>query len=288
MPGSVAPRPETRESSAIRAPYASNAGRNCPAVPQVWSWLLFWFVGYSRRYLRRHFHSLRISRAGLPPKVDGTPVIIYANHASWWDALVFLVLTAEFFPDSTAFAPMEAAMLAKYRFFRRLGFFGVEQHSRRGAAQFLRTAEAVLQSPHSLLAITPQSRFADVRERPLHFEAGLGTLAARAGRAVFVPFAAEYVFWEERLPEILVRFGVATFTPSSSGLNRGAKYWTALFEQKMVETQDALAMEVKRRDPADFQVLLRGGAGQGGVYDWWRNWQARLRGEPFRKEHGSK
>jgi hypothetical protein len=45
---------------------------------------------------------------------------------------------------------------------------------------------------------------------------------------------------------------------------------------------------VQQRKASDFQIVLRGGAGQGGVYDIWRYAKAKLRGEPFRKEHGDK
>jgi len=249
---------------------------------------LRWFIWYSRRYVRRHFHSLRVSLKGLPPETRELPLVIYSNHASWWDALVCLVLKEQFFPGHTAFAPIDAAMLARYKFFQRLGFFGVEQHSRRGAIQFLRTAEAILQSPRNLLAITPQGRFVDVRERPIRFESGLGHLATRVQRALFVPFAAEYVFWEERLPEILVRFGEPVHVCSTHTADFDAKQWSNFFEQKLATAQDALAAEVLRREPGDFQILLRGGAGQGGVYDWWRAAKAKWRGEKFRKEHGSK
>jgi 1-acyl-sn-glycerol-3-phosphate acyltransferase len=250
--------------------------------------LLRWFTWYSRRYVRRHFHSLRVSRAGLPPETGGLPLVIYSNHASWWDALVCLVLKEEFFPGHTAFTPIDAAMLARYKFFRRLGFFGVNRHSRRGAVEFLRTAEAVLQVPRNLLAITPQSRFVDVRVRPIRFESGLGHLATRAQQALFVPFAAEYVFWEERLPEILVRFGEPVEIHPQHRAAFDSKYWTMLFEQKLTETQDALAAEAQRRNPADFEMRLRGGAGQGGVYDFWRWFKSKWRGETFRKEHGDK
>ena len=44
----------------------------------------------------------------------------------------------------------------------------------------------------------------------------------------------------------------------------------------------------QRRDPDDFQQILRGGAGQGGIYDWWRMFSAKLRGEQFNREHGRK
>lgn len=257
-------------------------------VPKISRPLLNWFTWYSRRHVRRHFHTMRVSRAGLPPAITQTPLVIYSNHASWWDALVGLVLKSELFPEGPAFAPIDARQLERYRFFRKLGFFGVEQKTRRGAVQFLRTAENILREPNSLIVVTPQGRFADARERPVRFEAGLGHLAARVESAVFLPMATEYVFWEERLPEILVRFGEPVRVGSTHTADFDAKYWNVFFEQKLAVTQDALAAEVLRREAGDFQILLRGGAGQGGVYDWWRAAKAKWRGEKFRREHGTK
>lgn len=258
-----------------------------PSLPRISSPLLRWFTWYSRRYVRRHFHSVRVSRAGLPP-VSNLPLVIYSNHASWWDALVCLVLKEEFFPDRAAFAPMDAEMLERYKMFRWLGFFGVERKTRRGAIQFLRATDTILQSPGHLLAVTPQGRFADARERPVRFEAGLGHLAGRAPKVLFVPFAVEYVFWEERLPEILVRFGESVEARREHATEFEPAYWTNLFEQRLTSAQDALAAESQRRDPNDFQPILRGGAGPGGIYDWWRLLTAKLRGKAFRREHGRK
>jgi 1-acyl-sn-glycerol-3-phosphate acyltransferase len=255
--------------------------------PAISPLLLGWFTWYSRRYLRRHFHSLRISRSGFVPKAEGFPLVIFSNHTSWFDPLVGLVLKEHCFTQRKLSAPMDAAALGRYGFFRKLGFFPVEQKSARGAVQFLRAAGEIMRSPSSLLAVTPQSRFADVRERPVKFAGGLGLLATRVERAVFVPLALEYVFWEERLPEILVRFGTPTTIGSGSGKHSAAE-WTAFFEARMAENQDALALEAQRRDPASFENILRGGAGQGGVYDWWRAVKARFRGEFFQKEHGNR
>ena len=290
-------------------------------LPTISRPLLRWFTWYSRRYLRRHFHSLRVSLAGLPLGGAGAPLVIYSNHASWWDALVGLVLKAEFLSERKAFAPIDAGMLERYKIFARLGFFGVARGleaasttelsgaslasgppknartlkrpegrapSRRGAIQFLRTAENILRDANSLLVITPQGRFADVRERPVRFAAGLGHLAARVERAVFLPMAVEFVFWEERLPEILVRFGEPVEVGAEHSAAFDAKYWTVRFEQKLADTQDALAAQAQRRNPDEFQTVLRGGAGQGGIYDWWRAAKARMCGETFRKEHGTK
>lgn len=291
MPPTTAFTSHTGQKAAW-APSSLAGRKRAPApdaqLPVISPLLLKWFTWYSRRYIRQHFHSLRISRAGLPADTRGLPLVLYTNHASWWDPLVCLVLKAEFFPERAGFAPIDGAMLDRYKMFRKLGFFGVEQGTRRGAVQFLRTAETILRDPNHLLAITPQSRFADVRERPVQFQSGLGHVAARVEHALFVPLAMEFVFWEERLPEVLVRFGNPIEVKHEHAKSFDADDCRTLFEQEMTETQDALAAEVKRRDSDAFEVILRGGAGQGGVYDWWRALRAKVRGETFKREHGGK
>jgi len=259
-------------------------GRERDHIPMTSPLLLRWFTAYSQRYLRRHFHSLRVSRTGLPPRDCEAPLVIFSNHASWWDPLMWLALKAEFFPTHRSFSPIDEEALTRYKLLGRLGFFGVEKKTARGAIQFLRTAESVLQKPAHILALTPQGRFADVRERPVSFETGLGHLAARVEGATFVPMASEFIFWEERLPEILVRFG----EPITSNETRDAERWTLLFESKLEAAQDLLAIESRRRNPDDFQVVLRGRAGQGGVYDWYRAAKAKIRGEKFVPDHGDK
>ena len=262
---------------------------NRVSLPPI-SWkLLRLFTWYSRRYVKNHFHAVRLSQSGFPPEVGSIPLVIYSNHASWWDPLVGLVLRDDFFPSQGVYAPMDAQMLRRYGFFRRLGFFGVEPQTRRGAVQFLRTAEAVLASSENILAVTPQGRFADVRERPVRFASGLGHLAARVRRASFTPLAIEYVFWEERLPEILVRFG-APIEVRGGGESEGENgaHWTAVFEKALEQTQEALRVEACRRCPDDFVKLFGGRAGQAATYDFWRYLKSYWSDEPFRKEHGFK
>lgn len=255
------------------------------SLPRVSPLLLRWFTGYSRRYLRRHFHAVRLSHGGPPPVQPALPLVVYSNHASWWDPLVGLVLKSEFFPQHTLHAPIDAEMLRRYRMLGRMGFFGVEQGTRRGAVDFLRTGAAVLQHADRLLAVTAQGRFADVRERPVRFQPGLAHLAGRVAQALFLPMAIEYVFWDDRLPEVLVRFGEPLVLGRASVAALSTEERTRLLEQRLESAQDALALEARRRDPATFRTLLRGGAGQGGIYDWWRAVRARWRGQTFTPDH---
>jgi 1-acyl-sn-glycerol-3-phosphate acyltransferase len=251
-------------------------------------WLRRTFSAYSRWYVSRHFHSVRISRTGFPPHVHGLPLVLYVNHASWWDPLVCLLLQNHFFNSHRAFAPMDARALQKYRFFGRLGFFPVEQDNVRGALQFLRTAGVLLTDSHAALWITPQGRFADIRERPVRFRPGLGHLPRHVERAAFIPVALEYVHWEERTPEVVCRFGSMDVAGTKSGrLRAGDSEWTRHFEQELAATQDALAAEVQRRCAADFECILTGKSGVGMAYDTWRACRAAFRGARFQRKHGS-
>jgi 1-acyl-sn-glycerol-3-phosphate acyltransferase len=244
------------------------------------------FGYYTRRYLCRHFNAVRLSRLGGRPIACDGPLIVALNHPSWWDPLVGLFVAERLFPERQVYGPIDAAALARYRLFARLGFFGVEQGSRRGAAQFLRMSEAVLGDPKAMLWLTPQGRFADVRERPLRFQPGLGHLAARLSAATVVPLVLELVPWEERLPEVLIRFGQPIPVRNGGGERHPPDAWTARFESGMEQALDALAAEAIARRPAEFEVLLEGRRGVGGIYDLWRRLRAAWRGERFDPKHG--
>lgn len=87
------------------------------------------------------------------------------------------------------FIPMEAEALSRYGFMRRLGVFGIEQQSARGAVAFLRTAQSVLANPGHMLWMNAPGRFCDVRERPVPIAPGLTRLAELAPDARFLPRA---------------------------------------------------------------------------------------------------
>ena len=254
------------------------------AVPQPWPWAVRGFRGYARRYVAKHFHALRLARATLPDLGDG-PVLLVLNHPSWWDPLIATVLSG-CWPERTHFAPMDAAALERYGIFRRLGMYGVAAGTLRGAATFLHVGNAILARPDALLWVTAQGRFADVRERPAGLLPGVGRLAATMTHGVVVPLALEYTFWNERLPEALVRFGPPVAVTEYPGRTPAA--WTQHIATCLEETQDALATAARRRDPAAFTTVVGGQAGVAGVYGRWQRLAAWWRGRPFQAEHGTK
>lgn len=240
--------------------------------------LLFrWFVGYSRRHVRRHFRALRLSMKGPAPGAellgDG-PLVVLMNHPSWWDALVGLILTEQL-PDRAHFAPMDAGPLRSFRFFKRLGFFGIEPGTIRGAARFLRVSEGILSRPGSSLWITAQGTFVDARERPVSIRSGIAHLAARLQSGHVLPLAVEYTFWDERYPEALAAFGAPI---AIQGGPSNVREWKRLLEVELEAAQDRLARDARAREPERFQAVLRGRGGVGGVYGAWLRLRALFAG----------
>ncbi|MGL4514191.1 MAG: lysophospholipid acyltransferase family protein [Lacipirellulaceae bacterium] len=258
--------------------------------PAVSPWLLGWFLWYVRRYLRKSFHSVALLGGEGPCVPLDAPLVVYMNHASWWDPLVAMHLAAAELPGKALYAPFDAEALARYPVFERLGFFGVEQETRRGAAAYLRTSRDVLARPGGSLWITPEGRFVDPRDEAVAFKPGLAhvieDLAASNPSTVVLPLAIEYPFWEERLPEALAAWGEPIVVADHAGLDKGA--WDALLRERLRATQGALSQASIARNAAAFRVLLGGAEGVGGPYEGWRKLIARATGRRYQPNHSDK
>jgi 1-acyl-sn-glycerol-3-phosphate acyltransferase len=246
-----------------------------------------WFMWYVRRYLRRHFHAVRLlaGPAAGPgdPDVADEPLLIYTNHPGWWDPLVFLLVGATLYPGRMSYGPIDAAALGKYGFLERIGFIGIEPGTWRGSARFLRMARAALRRSDVLFWVTAQGEFADPRTRPVEIRPGVAHAVAAADRGVVVPLAVEYPFWSERLPEALAAFGPARRIADFQGLSAIAV--SESLAADLVATQDRLAAAAMERQPASFTTLLSGTVGVGPAYDSFRRVKAWLRGRPFDPAH---
>jgi len=238
--------------------------------------------------LRRHFHSISISNDGFEPgSIDGdVPLIVYANHPSWWDPLMAHLLNSQLFKPRQFFAPIDAEALEKYKVFSKLGFYGVSLSSHSGAAAFLKQSIGILEHPSTALWITPEGRFCDCRDDSAPLMPGLAHLCTKLSRGVALPIAFEYVFWEERLPECLVRFGEPLAIDIA--MNRTKSQWNELLLTHLREAQTKLSTDSIARDASKFTPLLHGSAGAGVAYDFIRRMKSLFTGRRFQREHGDK
>jgi 1-acyl-sn-glycerol-3-phosphate acyltransferase len=244
-------------------------------------------TSYFERYFKRHMNALRLAKWGEPSiPADAGPIVVYSNHPGWWDAAVYILAADRLLPDRESYAPIDAEMLRRYGVFGRIGAFGVDLHSARGAAAFLGASADILSQPHRALWITAQGRFGDARERPLGVKPGVARLPELAPGCVVLPLAIEYSFWLERGAEACLAFGAPMLGRDLLALDRQAR--RALLEDALTATLDRLGADVQRRDPARFRSLLEGRVGVGGVYDSWRRLVSALRGRAFDPSHGKR
>lgn len=256
-------------------------------LPPYASHLHGWFMWYVRRYLRRHFHAIRLLKSEVDdsavPAIEGEPVLLYTNHPGWWDPLIFLTIAERLYPERLNYGPIDASALGRYSFLERIGFLGIEPDSFKGAARFLRLAKAAMNRSDVLFWVTAQGTFADPRQRPVMIRPGVGHVAATADRGLVIPLAVEYPFWGERLPEALVAFGPPQRIEDFP--ERDAHSWHDHLTETLANTQDRLASAAITRDPNCFSRLATGRTGVGGAYDFFRRLQAWLAGKPFDPAH---
>lgn len=236
------------------------------------------------RFFRRHMNALRLARWGWPDLPAGAgPVVILSNHPGWWDAAIYILAADRLLGSYESYAPIDRAMLDRYAVFGRIGGFGIDLESPRGAATFLSAASDILSQPSRALWITAQGRFSDVRERPLALKAGVARVAEIAPGAVFLPLAIEYAFWQERGAETFLAFGEPIKGADLLALSREER--RSRLETELTAVLDRLSADVASRDPDRFDVILGGKAGVGGVYDLWKRTVAALRGQRFDPAH---
>jgi 1-acyl-sn-glycerol-3-phosphate acyltransferase len=241
-------------------------------------------VSYFQRFFTRHMNALRVTAWGMPSlPADAGPLVIYSNHPAWWDAAIYVLAADRLFPDRESYAPIDAEMLQRYGVFGRIGAFGVDTHSARGAIAFLSASADVLSRPDRALWITAQGRFSDVRERPLGVKPGVARLPELAPDCTVLPLAIEYSFWLERGAEACLAFGPPMRGRDLLELPRGARLQR--LEESLTSLVDQLSGDVQTRDPSRFVPVLEGRAGVGGVYDGWRRFAAAVRGRAFDPAH---
>lgn len=173
-----------------------------------------WFSRHAEGRIRARFGDVWVS--GLEAAraaVSEGPVLVVANHTSWWDPLVAIYLTGRVL-GGDGYAMMDATNLERLPFFALVGAFGVNlQNARDGAvairyaAGLLREAGEPVARKHPVLWVFPQGRERPVTERPLGFRAGSAEVARVAKVTRILPLGLRYEFAARERPEMFIALG---------------------------------------------------------------------------------
>ncbi len=148
-------------------------------------------------------------RAQADPRAAGLPLLGIANHASWWDGYLALLVARRY--GLPRYLMMEEAQLRRYPFFAWAGCFSVDRTDARDVARSIAYAADVLtHEPNTLVWIFPQAAILPADARPVVIQPGAAHIAWRAaqrGPLGIMPVAWHLVFRGEQHPEAFVRVG---------------------------------------------------------------------------------
>ncbi|MBS1913338.1 MAG: lysophospholipid acyltransferase family protein [Bacteroidetes bacterium] len=220
-------------------------------------WLL---ARYFARRARRHFAAvLAHGHQGLQPWSRngnaGMPLLLVANHSSWWDAALPIVLSVGILHQD-AYGMMQTEELRRYQFFRRAGIFSVDRSNARSAMRSIEYAASLLQGTSRVLWIFPQGTIAPNDRRPIRTEPGAAHLARRLERVAIAPVAFRYEVGREEHPLACIRIGAPRIlggadTADPRKLNEEI---ARMMEAELDALRDAMLAE----NYAGFERLIRG------------------------------
>lgn len=212
------------------------------------------FAVYSRNLFKRRFDSLQVSGLDLLTARDESfPLLIYANHSSWWDGLVAFEISRAAKLDS--FLMMEEKQLRKLRLFRRLGVFSVVREKPRQAIKSIDYAAEILRENSSRTVwIFPQGEILPNDARPLGFYSGLARIIKKVGNCRAVPIAMRYEFLGEFKPDIFVKIAEPKFFKINESID--SKRTTALFENELTETLNDLRTQILAMKTDNYQKIF--------------------------------
>lgn len=217
-------------------------------------WFEKLFAVYNRNLLKRRFQSLKVKDfSQIKNRNEKIPLIIYANHSSWWDGLIFFEILKSREFDS--YVMMEEKQLAKFKFFRKLGAFSVVRENNREALKSADYAVSILKSGNNkTLLVFPQGEILPNDFRPIRFYNGLSYIVENCEKCNLVPCSVRYEFLNNYKPETFVSFGKMKSLNSAGNFNR--KEFTKNLEIRMTENLDGLKSDIIENNLSNFQNIL--------------------------------
>lgn len=173
---------------------------------------MWWFDGWCRRALRRHFYRLHLYLEStdewhhFDPR---RPRIYVVNHSSFWDGIVLYYLMRTTRAAQPLYCMIDERQVLEHPFFTRVGGFSICRDDPRDAVRSIRYAVDLLLHPDrpGAVVVFPQGRIEPNDIRPIRIEAAIPRLIAACPEAAVVPIALRYEFWTEQRAESLIHIG---------------------------------------------------------------------------------
>lgn len=209
--------------------------------------------------LRKHFDRVFFRMATpLTKEQRLLPIIICANHSSWWDGYMAALVERHLGLD--AYLMMEEPQLKRYFFFRWAGCFSVNRHNARSAAQTIQYAANLLKGhPGRFVWLFPQGEITPNDHRPLVFFSGAVHIAKSVAPALLYPLAARIEYMAEQYPNLYISMGEPILIGEQELQTPGFfKNYTKKLETMVTDELDQLRADVITNKPTNFIQIMHG------------------------------
>lgn len=212
------------------------------------------FSVYNRNLIKRRFHSFNVENINsLFQRDREIPLIIYANHSSWWDGLILYEIWRTAKIDG--FVMMEEKQLEDLQLFRKLGAFSVVRENPREAVKSINYAVDLLKNKaNRAVLIFPQGEIKPNDARPLGFYNGIARIVEKTTNCNVLPVALKYEFLNEFKPEIYVKIG--EIQKNSKNETQNSRELSKDYEIKLTSLLDDLKSDIATRATGNYKKLL--------------------------------
>ena len=156
------------------------------------------FHFYGKFMLHLHFHEINLKGTFTEKNM---PVLLIANHFSWWDGFIADYLNNLLFKRRFHIMMLEE-QLKQRMFFNKAGAYSIKKHSR-DVVETLNYTVDLLKDTKNLVVMYPQGKFKSLYHYPLQFEKGAASILNKLNGQVQVIFLAALIdYFAHRKPTL--------------------------------------------------------------------------------------
>jgi len=158
------------------------------------------FKFYAGWIIHRHF-----GRIELKNDFDDRdfPVLLLANHMSWWDGFFAMFLNVKILKRKFHFMMLEE-QLKRFSFFNQTGGYSIRKKSRDAVESINYTAE-LLRDHANMVLLFPQGKIESIYKTSFQFESGIGRIIEKSGGAIHLLFMANLIdYFSDRKPGLFI------------------------------------------------------------------------------------
>jgi len=158
------------------------------------------FRFYAGRIIRRHFGKVELKNEFCDRNL---PVLLLANHFSWWDGFFAMYLNVNILKRKFHFMMLEE-QLKRFSFFNKAGGYSIRKKSRSIIESIGYTAE-LLRNQQNMVLLFPQGKIESVHTENIKFEAGIERILGKVGNEIQIVFMVNLIdYFSDRKPGLYI------------------------------------------------------------------------------------